>query len=146
MIFRNVLFFFFLVLASSHTFSAAQAQMTNLCNGCSTQINAHGVCKNIYNGAGAAIMIPWNNSSEWYTFYARGHSGVSVSDCAPPPPPPPSGSWQFYAWSEEGAACHPYDTCNDYGANIGVACSSIGTTCKRTVNNEGSSCSYLICQ
>ncbi len=77
-------FFNFIICGFILLPSPAYAQMTNLCNGCSTPINAHGICYNVYNATGASIMIPWNSYAEWVSFINGRPGGVSLSSCVTP--------------------------------------------------------------
>lgn len=139
----NKKYLFSLILSTSIvSFSRfpAEAQMTALCNGCSTRIDAHGACRDVYNGAGAAIMIPWNSAGEWASFINSGTAGVSISACSPPPPPPSAS----YFYNDIGMYECQIAHCPD-GATHGTPCGVYGEYCIRytgSLNNCGFS---LLC-
>jgi Regulator of chromosome condensation (RCC1) repeat len=46
-----------------------------------TQINAHGICKNVTSTSGTEYFVPTRSSTEWTTFLSNLPPGASAADC-----------------------------------------------------------------
>jgi hypothetical protein len=108
---KNKIFFYFLLIFAlifvgtlffKGKSKSVQAQMLRIR---STQINAHGICRNVVNSGSKELMVPYKTKGEWCSFLTAPLEAVSKTYC------------RTCYWESCSCGNCSYEVCEDY--NVG---------------------------